>query len=383
MSRLGLGLVSSVFLLSVVVSSACSNISDDCETTSTCGPVGGTTPGGTTAGGQSGRSGGGSSSAGSANAGDGGTSIAGTSTAGSAGNAAAGEAGGGGAGGVITLPCDGACTAPKLVCDEPTDTCVECLKEADCALGAKKKCDTDAKACVSCLESTDCPTAAAAKCDAGECVKCTSNDDCTHVAGKGVCDVAAGECVQCTGKDYASCGMSAGKPLVCDSATRSCSTNKERSAGLCSPCVSDVQCGLGQLCVKEQFGTPKQDVGYFCFWQQGAAEGGAPIDCTLPANRPYVAALKNQSSIDGAAATVCGLAVSTCVARNQFRAKDCSTSSAADDNKCGFAPSKDSKCLPFGASQFLCSVTCGSDIDCPTNFPCDTNAPNPVCKLEP
>jgi hypothetical protein len=378
MSRLGLGLVSSVLLLSVIISSACSNIADDCETTSTCGPVGGTNASGTTAGGQSGKSGGGNTG-GSVNAGEGGNTTAGTASAGSSGSATAGA---GGVGGGVTLPCDGACSAPTPVCDEPNDTCVECLVEADCTTAAKSKCDADAKACVACLESADCSTPGAAKCDAGACVKCTSNDDCGHIAGKTVCDTDAGECVQCTGKDYASCGMSGGKPLVCDSATRSCSTSKEHSAGLCSPCLSDAQCGLGQLCVKEQFGTPKQDVGYFCFWKQGAAEGGAPVDCTLPTNRPYVAALKNQSSIDGAAATVCGLRTSTCTARNQFSAKDCSTSSLADDNKCGFAPTKDSKCLPFGASQFRCTTTCLSNDDCDEASSCDVNATPKVCQIE-
>ena len=381
MSRFGFVFASSI-LIAAAALGACSNAADDCQNTGTCDPVGGSSAAGTATGAKGGSQVGGNSSTGGSTAGDSGSAAGGSSAAGKGGSmAAAGEAGAGGVGG--KLPCDGACAAPKPVCDEPADTCVECLEEGDCAAGVKKKCDTTAKACVECLAATDCSDAKLAKCDAGACAKCTSNDDCAHVAGKTVCDTAAGECVQCTGKDYASCGMSAGKPLVCDSKARTCTNTKEHSGGLCSPCVADAQCGLGQLCAKEQFGAPKQDVGYFCFWQQGAAIGGAPDDCTLPTNRPYVSTLKNQTSIDSAAATICGLRTSTCVARNQFSSKDCSTASASDDNKCGFAPTKDSKCLPFGASQFRCTITCGSDDDCPVNFPCDTNAPNPVCKLEP
>jgi hypothetical protein len=380
MSRVGLGLISSVFLLSVVVSSACSNISDDCETTSTCGPVGGTTAGGTTAGGQSGKSSGGSSS-GNVSAGEGGTATAGTGTAGSGGNATAGEGGGGGAGGVVKLPCDGACTAPTAVCDEPSDMCVECLEEADCASGAKKKCDTDTKACVSCLESNDCPTATAAKCDAGACVKCTSNDDCAHVAGKGVCDLAAGECVQCTGKDYASCGMDAGTPLVCDSKLRTCTSNKVHSIGPCKPCVSDAQCKLGQICAVESFGAEKAEVGQFCFWKQGDTANGAPASCATN-GRPYVTAIPNQVSVDGASETICGLRVSSCIAANQFSSKDCSTALAADDTKCGFDAPNDAKCVTDGAG-FSCTMTCASDDgrDCPLGIQCDTNASPAVCKL--
>ncbi len=358
----------------------CSDAVDtnDCHTYSTC-PGGGAATAGTAGNtSEAGAETGGSSSG---KAGMGGVSGKAGSASGGPSASGAGAGGDGGAGGTpIMLPCDGACAGTKPVCKESTDTCVQCLAPSDCVTATAMKCDTGKNTCVECLASTDCLGATAAKCDAGTCVKCTTNDDCAHVAGKTVCDAAAGECVQCTGADYASCGMSGGKPLICDSKARTCTNNKEHSADRCIPCVSDAQCALGQLCVKEQFGAPKQDVGNFCFWQQGAPAGGAPADCTLPANIPYVAALKNQTSVDGKMATICGLRSSTCIARNQFSSKDCATSNAGDDQKCGFAPSNDSKCLPFGASQFRCSMACVSGDDCAGGLGCGADS---FCKLEP
>jgi hypothetical protein len=222
-----------------------------------------------------------------------------------------------------------------------------------------------------------CSTAAAARCEAGACVECEDNDDCAHIAGKGVCD--GGSCVQCTGTDYAACGMDAGTPLVCDSLLRSCTTNKEGSAGLCKPCVSDAQCTAGKLCVQESFGAPAADIGYFCFWKKGDTGNGAPALCS--AGRPYVDTLVNQTSIDGTSGDICGLAVSTCQARNEFRSKDCTTSNAPDDEKCGFAHGEDSKCGQFDAGVYRCTMTCGSDDDCPAGFACDTGANPPVCEL--
>jgi hypothetical protein len=266
-------------------------------------------------------------------------------------------------------------TKPK--CNTANNTCVGCLQKSDCAAGPKKQCDTGSNSCVECLAAADCVDAKAAKCDKSACVKCTSNDDCAHLAGKTVCDAAAGECVQCTGKDYASCGMAAGKPLVCDTLTRACSANKEHSASVCSPCVSDAQCELGKACVRETFGSPAVDVGYFCFWKKGDTGNGAPTTC-LPDADPYAKTLLNQTSIDGAMVDICGLRSSTCVARNQISSKDCATSSAADDQKCGFAPTKDAKCVQADVGVFRCTMACASADDCPGNLICDGTS---FCKL--
>jgi hypothetical protein len=370
-TRIVLGVVTVLTSLAIAVS--CTSTVDDCANTSTCPSSAGSASGGEAGGGKT--HGGDRSFGGDSHGGESGDTSGGTTNVAGDGSTSGGEAGAGG-GGPVALPCDGACAAPKPVCDEPTDTCVECLEQADCAAGSKRKCDVDAKACVACLASSDCSTAAAAKCDGGECVKCTSNDDCAHIAGKAVCDTGTGECVQCTGKDYASCGMDLGAPLVCDSLKRTCTTSKEHGADLCRPCVSDAQCPAGQLCMNQTFGAPAAPVGYFCFWKKGDNAAGAPASCLTA--KPYSSTLANQTSIDGTKSDICSLASSTCVARSHLAdAKDCATADAADDDKCGFAPGVDSKCTDKGGG-FRCTMACASSEDCPGNLACDGTS---FCKL--
>src|SRR5262249_13699996 len=114
--------------------------------------------------------------------------------------------------------------------------CVECVGSQDCT-GTKKICDTTADACVDCLAPADCKDAKAAKCDAKACVKCTSNDDCAHIAGKTVCDTKAGECAQCNVANEAVCN---GKS--CNPATETCTTTAVGTKDLCEPCLADSEC---------------------------------------------------------------------------------------------------------------------------------------------
>jgi hypothetical protein len=229
MQRFSFSLAGFVTLVCLASTQACTSTMDDCSNTSTCAAGGGAAKAGSSGSVNGGKSG--SSSAGTSGSGEGGES-------GGSGGSSAMTGGDAGAGGVVALPCDGACAAPRAICDEPNDTCVECLEEADCAAGAKKKCDTAANACVSCLESSDCSTPTAAKCDGGACVKCTSKDDCTHVAGKGICD--NGTCVQCTVEDEAAC---AGKS--CNPAAKSCTDTVIGSVGTCTACLADSECSGG------------------------------------------------------------------------------------------------------------------------------------------
>jgi hypothetical protein len=121
--------------------------------------------------------------------------------------------------------------------------------------------------------------------------------------------------------------------------------------------------------------------GHFCFSMQGDTANGAPADCTLA--RPYVKIVEGAVSIDGNSATVCGLAVSSCTAMNQFRQSSCaSATNTASDALCGVAPGVDSKCEPYGTSQFRCTVTCGSDDDCQLGFSCNTAVNPRVCKFQ-
>src|SRR6185295_3068103 len=130
------------------------------------------------------------------------------------------------------------------------------------------------------------------------CKPCTDKSECTHLAGKGVCDVGPGQCVQCTGSDYGACGQDVATqtPFVCDSLAHTCSTNTKSAAGPCAACVSDAQCKPGQVCVLDKFGA--KTVGYFCHWKKGDTANGAPDDC-FATGRPFAAAVASITSIDG------------------------------------------------------------------------------------
>jgi hypothetical protein len=269
------------------------------------------------------------------------------------------------------------CTdSTKPACDTGTNSCVECVGNGDCKGSTKPLCDTTGAHCVACLKQADCTSPTASACNANVCTACTTDAECSNIAGKGVCD--AGTCVQCTGKKFAACGQDSGTPLVCDSLKRTCTTSKQQSAGLCQTCVTDAQCKAGQICVLDKFGNPAQDVGYFCHWKKGDTANGAPSDC-FATGKPYAGTQVNATSVDGSVADVCSLSVSTCVARNQFKSKDCAVASAASDAVCGFAPTKDSKCAQVPSStSYRCTMTCTSDEDCPTGT-CDTGAAPSVC----
>jgi len=374
---------------------SCSSTTD-CDSSGTCAPAGGSA--GTSAGASGGSGGSGGNSGNGGHSGGGGHSgnATGGTAAGTAGDSQAGAENGG------APPCDGACgdstpvcnpatnscvecvdpsqcAAPKPACDATTNTCVECTGNTDCKDAAKPFCDTTAEKCVACLQQSDCKGPAASKCSAGACAPCTTDAECSNVTGKGVCD--AGTCVQCTGKKFAACGMDTGTPLVCDSLKRTCTTSKQHSAGLCKTCVSDAHCNAGEVCVLDKFGTPMTDVGYFCHWKQGDVANGAPADCTV-GGQPYFGVQQNAVSIDGETSNICTLRKSTCVARNQFSSKNCTTAAAPNDALCGFSPTKDSKCEQVGSSStYLCTMTCIGDPDCPGTA-CNTGASPPVCLLQ-
>jgi len=273
------------------------------------------------------------------------------------------------------------CKAPTPACDTAAHGCVECIASTDCTDSTKPVCDSKGQVCVACLADADCKDPAAARCDAGICKPCADKSQCAHVTGKAVCDITAGQCVQCTGSDYAACGKDPGTqtPLVCDSLAHICSANMKGTGGPCATCISDAQCKPGQICVLDTFGS--KTVGYFCHWKRGDTANGAPDDC-FATGRPYAAALPSVTSIDGQTSDICTLAVSTCVANNQYRSKDCKSGAVGDDSLCGVDPPNDAKCaqVPLSTS-FACTMRCGIDKDCPDAFACDTNATPKVCKL--
>jgi hypothetical protein len=292
------------------------------------------------------------------------------------------------------------CPGSKPVCkternadagtDSAINTCVQCTHDEHCP-GNMPICDASKNTCVECLNNADCTEASASLCLSGTCSHCAANADCSHIAGKNVCKTvpdsdagtssddagaSAGTCVQCTGTDYGACGQSNGKNLVCDSLNNTCSSSTQHSAGLCQTCVSDAQCHAGELCAEQIFnGKP---VGYYCFYIKGDTANGAPALCS--SSRPYVQTTHTKS-IDGQAADLCKLAVSTCPALNQYRSRDCAPSGTPDSSLCGFAPPGDAQCAVFDTGVYRCTVTCLSDDDCLSGVACNTGASPRVCNL--
>jgi hypothetical protein len=159
---------------------------------------------------------------------------------------------------------------------------------------------------------------------------------------------------------------------------------ERRSAGVCDACVSDAQCGAGQLCVMQYFdevgdSEGEVEVGYFCFWREDATEAGAPAgDCVNA--RPYVDTRADSESIEGTDATVCGLRVTTCAGYKDYSAKTCA--GIEDDAVCGDARfASDAYCEMFSASTYRCTTPCLSDDDCDVGATCTATAPK-YCALQ-
>lgn len=300
-----------------------------------------------------------------------------TETAGTSGSKAA-------AAGSSALPCDGRCTGAKPLCDNTHGTCHECLVHSDCG-DSTPVCNPETRTCVGCLEHDDCKTADASRCDSTShtCTACKFDEDCSHISGKGVCLIDATQptsrCVECTGKSATACGTANGVRLVCDSLKHECTTYAVQSSGLCQMCVSDAQCKPGQLCYEQTF--EGQAVGYFCFDKQNDVENGTPADCTLPSNRLYVKTEVNAQSIDNETSTLCLLRASTCPALRDYSSVDCAPTGTPSDAHCGFVPGADSKCVPYGTSQYRCTTNCLNNYDCKAGSTCNTAVNPSVCTL--
>ncbi|MGE0791630.1 MAG: hypothetical protein AB7S26_38500 [Sandaracinaceae bacterium] len=266
-------------------------------------------------------------------------------------------------------PC-GACTTAAPFCDETSSSCVECLVENDCASNtAEPHCDTTNHVCVACTAQSHCTEPAAARCTAaGACAPCDGPGQCTGIAGTEVCD--NGTCVECTAVERSACN---GGMNVCDAATNTCSARGEHSADLCQECVVDDECQVGQLCIPMTF--MSNDVGNFCLWREDAPAGPNGSCANV---RPYAAGAE-LVSVDTTTARVCGLALTTCPALNDFRMRTCTDGMlpGTTDDECGVVGLDDGLCrfsMTLGATR--CTVPCGSDDDCKSGFACSPTAPS-------
>jgi len=383
----------SVAALSVVVVSpllvpACVGYAD-CHDRGYC-------PGDSTAGGTAGGSAGAGVNAGNGGAaGDDGTAGSGATSGSSASGASAGghsgasTAGSGPAGSGGVPPCDGDCKGSTPVCDEATNTCVECLSKVDCKSSkpacdtatktcvectattdckdtSKPFCDTTAQQCVACLKQADCTSPTASACSAGTCSACTQDADCSNIAGKGVC--YAGTCVQCTVAKESACSGNS-----CDPATKQCTGTKVGTKDLCEACLADSECVGGNQADPDTRCVPMKFMGV-------ARSGGFCLRReTKSCASPYVIAF-NAASISGVASeSYCGIDqnATRCEAVLDFvNSRPCPDSS---DTSCGCVRDKNGTCTEVGQGGLCrkvltaantCTIPCAGTAQCGTPYTC-------------
>src|SRR5512133_2336424 len=234
---------------------SCANTTDNCEQLSTCEAGG--------AGGKSGANKGGTA----------GIAIGGTATndGGFAGlvSSAGSSVVAGAAGTTAQLPCHGACKGSTPYCDESSQICVACLKDANCT-GATPACDPETNVCVACITDQHCPSGLPACTSKKICAQCTANTHCSGTTP--VCDTDTNVCVECLSS--ANC-TGASKPQCnedkkicveclsnadCKTATASlCNT----TTNTCSPCSADADCTQitgTNVCLTDVTGQPNQCV---------------------------------------------------------------------------------------------------------------------------
>lgn len=302
---------------------------------------------------------------------------------GSGGQGGTGESGGGGDSGTSGSPdkdaggqCPG-CPAQQPHCD--AGACVQCVNDDHCPDGV-----CVSGSCVECEDNSDCTQLDAARCSSRQCVPCRASGDCQHFAETPLC--RAGSCVRCTSSDYHLCGTNAaGIPRVCESATATCTTQLEHSAGLCDPCISDAQCKPGQLCVMQTYDDPSDtpdrgelEVGRFCFWREDSAEPNGPAgDCANA--QPFVDTRAGATSVDGVQAAVCSLRVTTCIGYKHYSSQSCT--GPDNDSACGDPNyALDAYCEQFSSGTYRCTTPCGSNDDCDIGFTCNAGPPK-FCNL--
>jgi hypothetical protein len=253
---------------------------------------------------------------------------------------------------------------------------VQCLEAVDCT-GTKKLCDETSDSCVECLATTDCKEAKSAKCDGKSCTKCTSNDDCAHISGKTVCDAVAGECVQCTAADEAACD---GKS--CNPATKTCTGTVVGSLSTCTPCLADSECSGGgeadpdYRCIPMQFQGQARAGGY-CL-RRAVKTCGRPYTIAISAKRLSGAGSENYCGIDQDNVS-CEAAIDLEDSRVCESGADSACGCARDENGVCVGDGRGGLCRDFAVLQKQCTYLCGVTNDCPSGKQC-LGAPTRFCQ---
>lgn len=208
------------------------------------------------------------------------------------------------------IPCGNACGGETPICIVPTDTCVQCTTNNDCA---NSVCDLTTKSCVECLRDQDCSDwvclagattednacveckgnaectqADASRCNASnDCAPCAADADCSHLQDLRQC--VSGTCRECTTEtEDADCGGN-----VCNPTTHVCTNVPIGNTGQLRTCVSDTQCATGLCIALNYMGSPH---GNYCM-PFATGPGSCP--------QPFGAGGYPKTSVNGVLGDVC------------------------------------------------------------------------------
>jgi hypothetical protein len=226
----------------------------------------------------------------------------------------------------------------------PAGTCVACTTEREqLCTEIVPACDPDTNTCVQCVADADCTTEAKPACGADRsCGGCTEDADCERFDK--VCNTTSGACVQCRPDSEATdCPGTA-----CDPKLFTCTTRQRNSVTTCNACVSDSECVADHRCIPMTFGTTQQALGGFCLkrFSTGCVRG-----YTEPLAR---------ASLSGAASEMyCGVKerLNSCAAVAAARASKSCTS----DESCG-APG--ARCETVSGLANICTYSCEVAAEC-------------------
>ena len=129
-----------------------------------------------------------------------------------------------------------ACTGATPRCDDPSNTCVACLQNSDCADPTRPVCDRGrCRACAADTEASDCPDATLPVCatrgvNAGRCVACATGRTAACPMERPACDDPTNTCVTCVGDGD------------CRAPRPACVVAMGERASFCATCLTDAHC---------------------------------------------------------------------------------------------------------------------------------------------
>lgn len=244
------------------------------------------------------------------------------------------------------VPCGGPCAAQAPFCDLTSNSCVACLRDADCS-GSTSLCSPTTQACVACVSNSQCTALTASACDGGSCAPCDADADCSHLAATPVCEASVGRCVECTAATEATqCGAN-----TCSLLSNECTSTTPGSTAICESCESHSECAAGARCASYMFETTQ--LGPVCLRQPDS--GGS---C-------FVAGQIGISNVSGSG--VDSIAVDVCIPeqdKTTCEAMLAEGDGCTLDSQCGVSNIDDSVCVDYSGPPDACAPRCVFDAAC-------------------